>query len=81
MFIQGMFGNGSTLIMNSEGNRLFETWDKKAKCITSAFDSIFDFMVVSYPESITKIYRERGSQEYANMWTFPYNITKILIVN
>lgn len=38
-------------------------------------------MAVSYPESITKFYRERGAQEFAVMWTYPYNITKLLIVN
>ena len=81
MFIQGMFGNGSTMVMTNEGTRLFEVWNKSNKCIASAFDSIFDIMAVSYPESITKFYRERGAQEFAVMWTYPYNITKILIVN
>lgn len=81
MFIQGVFANGSTSIMTTEGAKIFEVWNKNTKCITAAFDSVFDIMAVSYPESITKFYRERGAQEFAVMWTYPYNITKILIVN
>jgi len=81
MFLQGLFANGSTMVMTSEGNRIFEVWNKTNKCLASAYDSIFDIMAISYPESITKFYRERGAQEFAVMWTYPYNITKLLIVN
>lgn len=56
-------------------------WNKSNKCLCTAYDSIFDIMAISYPESITKFYRERGTQEFAVMWTYPYNITKLLIVN
>ena len=80
-FIQGIFGNGSTMVMTSEGQKLFEVWNKSSKCLCSAFDSVFDITAVSYPDSITKFYRERGTQEFAVMWTYPYNITKFLVVN
>lgn len=62
LFIQGVFANGSSMVMNSEGQKLFEVWNKNSKCLCSAFDSVFDIMAVSYPDSITKFYRDKGSQ-------------------
>jgi len=50
------------MIMNSDGQKLFEVWNKNSKSICSAFDSVFDIMAVSYPDSITKFYRDRGAQ-------------------
>lgn len=38
-------------------------------------------MVVSYSDYFTQFYRERGQQELGILRTYPFNITKILIVN
>jgi len=38
-------------------------------------------MAVSYAENFTKFYREGGTQEFGVLWTYPFNVTKILIVN
>lgn len=69
------------MVMTNEATKIFEVWNKSSKSLCTAYDSIFDIMAVSYPESITKFYRERGTQEFAVMWTYPFNITKLLIVN
>ena len=61
-FIHGVYTNGSTIVLSSEGNKIFEVWNKSTKCLSVAYDSIFDIMAISYPESVTKFYRERGTQ-------------------
>jgi len=62
LFIHGVFANGCSMVMNNEGNKLFEVWNKNSKAICSVFDSVFDIMAVSYPDSITKFFRDRGTQ-------------------
>lgn len=60
---------------------MFEVWKKDLKTIFSAYDSVFDVLAVSYTDKYTKFYRERGSQEFGVLWTYPFDVTKILIVN
>ncbi len=52
------------------------------KCVTSAYDPVFDIMILSYEEECeVRFVRERGEIEIAAMWTYPFLVTKILIVN
>lgn len=48
MFIFAQYMNGSSVVMNSDGGKIFEVWKKDNKTICSAYDSVFDVMVVSY---------------------------------
>lgn len=82
MYLFGNFNNGSSMVVSMEtGNKVFELWNKNAKMICSTYDYTFDIMVVSYTESVTKFYRDHGAQEFAVMWTYPFNISKVLICN
>lgn len=82
MYLMGSFSNGSNMILNIEnGNKMFEVNSKNEKAISSAYDHTFDIMIVSYTGNSTKFYRDHGRQELAPMWTFPFNITKILVCN
>jgi hypothetical protein len=81
MYIFCQYTNGASQVMNCEGGRVFEVWKKDLKTICSAYDSVFDVLAVSYTDKYTKFYRERGSQEFGVLWTYPFDVTKILIVN
>lgn len=60
MYIFGCFGNGSSQVLNLDGSKIFEIWNKNSKMIYSSYDPIFDIMIVSYEENEVKFYRERG---------------------
>jgi hypothetical protein len=48
MYLLGLFGNGSCQVMDLEGGRIFEVWNKTSKCICSCYDPVFDIMIMSY---------------------------------
>jgi len=60
MFIFGSFGNGSSQVMNLDGSKIFEVWNKNSKMLYSCYDPVFDIMIVSYEENEVKFYREKG---------------------
>lgn len=81
MYLMGQYGNGSAQVMDLEGVKIFEVWNKSSKLVCSCYDPIFDIMVMAYEDNEVKFYRERGEIEFAIMWTYPFIVTKILIVN
>ncbi len=48
MYVFVQYMNGSSAVMNCDGGKILEVWKKENKTICSAYDSIFDVMVVSY---------------------------------
>ena len=81
MYLGGFFANGSSQVMTLEGNKVFEVWNKTSKCVHACYDPVFDIMVMSYEDNEVKFYREHGDIEFAIMWTYPFVVTKIMIVN
>lgn len=67
---------------------MFEVWnvkdkndDKPLKCICSCYDPVFDIMILSYEEYQVKFLKDRGEIEVNGLWTYPFLVTKILLVN
>ena len=60
MFLLGQFGNGSSQVMDLEGSKIFEVWNKNSKLVCSCYDPVFDIMVMAYDDNEVKFYRERG---------------------
>lgn len=81
MYLSGFFGNGCAQVMTMEGNKIFEVANKNSKCVHACYDPVFDIMVMSFEDNEVKFYREHGEMEFAIMWTYPFIVTKIMIVN
>jgi hypothetical protein len=48
MYLFGLFTNGASQVINLDGGRVFEIWNKGSKCMHSCYDPIFDIAIVSY---------------------------------
>ena len=51
MYLFGQFGNGSSQVLDLEGGKVFEVWNKSSKLICSAYDPVFDIMAMSYEDN------------------------------
>lgn len=57
MYLLGQFGNGSSQVLDLDGGKVFEVWNKSSKLVCSTYDPVFDIMAMSYEDNEVKFYR------------------------